>query len=121
MYKLVLHYFLQLNFLTFHISRGMTSAVQLVVTTEVPYFGDPIEPATKCGKVLFFNNLGNSRSQRPRGLRRWSEAARLLGLWVLIPPWTWMSVCCECCVLSGRDLCVGLISRPEESYRVWCV
>jgi hypothetical protein len=32
-----------------------------------------------------------------------------------------MSVCCECCVLSGRDLCVGLVSRPEESYRLWCV
>jgi len=28
---------------------------------------------------------------------------------------------CECCVLSGRGLCVGLIPRPEESYRVWCV
>jgi hypothetical protein len=25
------------------------------------------------------------------------------------------------CVLSGRGLCVGLITRPEESYRVWCV
>jgi len=32
-----------------------------------------------------------------------------------------MDVCCECCVLSGRGLCVGLITRPEESYRVWCV
>jgi len=32
-----------------------------------------------------------------------------------------MSVCCECCVLSGRGLCVGLIIRPEESYRLWCV
>ena len=32
-----------------------------------------------------------------------------------------MSVCCECCVLSGRGLCVGLITRPEESYRLWCV
>jgi hypothetical protein len=30
-------------------------------------------------------------------------------------------VCCECCVLSGRGLCDGLISRPEESYRLWCV
>jgi len=29
-----------------------------------------------------------------------------------------MSVCCECCVLSDRSLCVGLITRPEESYRV---
>ena len=27
-----------------------------------------------------------------------------------------MSVCCECCVLSGRGLCVGSITRPEESY-----
>jgi len=32
-----------------------------------------------------------------------------------------MGVCCECCVLSGRGLCVGLITRPEESYRMWCV
>jgi hypothetical protein len=32
----------------------------------------------------------------------------------------WMSVSCECCVLSGRGLCDGLITRPEESSRV-CV
>jgi hypothetical protein len=32
-----------------------------------------------------------------------------------------MSVSCECCVLSGRGLCDGLISRPEEFYRLWCV
>jgi hypothetical protein len=29
-----------------------------------------------------------------------------------------MYVCCE---LSGRGLCVGLITRPDESYRVSCV
>jgi len=29
-----------------------------------------------------------------------------------------MSVCCECCVLSGRGLCDELTSRPEESYRL---
>jgi len=28
-----------------------------------------------------------------------------------------MFICCECCVLSGRGLCDGLITRPEESYR----
>ena len=28
---------------------------------------------------------------------------------------------CECCVLSGRGLCDGLITRPEESYRLWRV
>ena len=27
-----------------------------------------------------------------------------------------MSVCCECCVLLSVGLCVGLITRPEESY-----
>jgi hypothetical protein len=32
-----------------------------------------------------------------------------------------MNVCCECCVMSGRGLCVGLITLPEKSYRVWCV
>jgi len=28
----------------------------------------------------------------------------------------WMSVCCECCMLSGRGLCDGLITYTEESY-----
>ena len=32
-----------------------------------------------------------------------------------------MFVCCECCVLSGRGLCDGLITSPEESYRLWRV
>ena len=32
-----------------------------------------------------------------------------------------MFVCCECCVLSGRGLCDGLITRPEKSYRILCV
>jgi hypothetical protein len=30
-----------------------------------------------------------------------------------------MGVCCECCVLSGGGLCVGLITWPEESYWGW--
>jgi hypothetical protein len=54
-------------------------------------------------------------------LRGGFTAARLLGLWVRIPPRAWMSVCCDCCVLSGRGLCDELVTRPEESYRVWCV
>jgi hypothetical protein len=33
----------------------------------------------------------------------------------------WMFVCCECCVLSGRGLCDGLITRPQDSYRLWRV
>ena len=47
-----------------------------------------------------------------------STAACLLRFRVRIPPGAWMCVCFDCCVLSGRVLCVGLITRPEESYRV---
>ena len=32
-----------------------------------------------------------------------------------------MFVYCGCCVLSCRGLCDELITRPEESYRLWCV
>jgi len=32
-----------------------------------------------------------------------------------------MFVCCECYVLSSRGLCDELITRPEDSYRLWCV
>ena len=39
-------------------------------------------------------------------------------LWVRIPHEAWM---CECCVLSNKGLCVGLITRPEKFYRVWRV
>jgi hypothetical protein len=32
-----------------------------------------------------------------------------------------MSDSFECCVMSGKGLCVGLVTRPEVSYRVWRV
>ena len=48
-------------------------------------------------------------------------AARLLRSWVRIPQGAWIFVCCECRMLSGRGLCDELITRPEESYRLWCV
>jgi hypothetical protein len=74
------------------------------------------------GNYNYFNLITNiRRSQWPCGLRRRSSAARLLRLWVRLPPGAWMFVCCECCVLSGRGLCDGLITHPEESYRLWCV
>jgi len=50
-----------------------------------------------------------------------STATRLLGLWVRIPQGAWTFVCCEYCVLSGRGLCDELMTRPKESYRLWCV
>ena len=61
-----------------------------------------------------------SRSQWPCCLRRRSADAHLLRSWVRIPPGG-MSVCCECCVLLGRGFCDELITRPEKSYRLWCV
>jgi hypothetical protein len=61
------------------------------------------------------------RSQRPRGLRRRSTAARLLRIWVRIHPGAWMFVCSVFCVLYGRGLCDELITCPEESYRLWRV
>jgi len=62
-----------------------------------------------------------TRSQWSRGLRRGPVATCLLGLCVRIPLKSWMSVSCECCGLSGRGLRVGLVTRSEESHRVWCV
>ena len=70
--------------------------------------------------VSFVTSLTSNygRSRWPRGLRRGSAAARVLGLWVRIPAEACMSVCLERCVLSGRGLCDGPTSRPEDSYRV---
>jgi len=72
---------------------------------------------TKVPEIPLINTNLN-RSQWPHGLRRRSTAARLLGLCVRM---AWMFVCCVCCVLSGRGLCDELITRPEESYRLWYV
>jgi hypothetical protein len=71
--------------------------------------------------VLLHCNVLPVHSLWPRGLRHRSAAARLRRLWVRIPPVSLMYVYCECCVLSGRGSCDGLITRPEESYRQWCV
>jgi hypothetical protein len=59
-------------------------------------------------------------SSPPCGLRCGCAAACLMGLWVRIPPGACLSFSCEHCVLSGRCLCVGLITYPEEYCRVWC-
>jgi len=61
------------------------------------------------------------QSQWPSGLRRRFATDRLLRLWARIPPGAGMSVCFERCMLSGKGLYDGMITCPEESYRVWCV
>jgi hypothetical protein len=76
---------------------------------------------SKSGPRILYSNISLGRSQWPRRLRRDSAAVCFLGLWVPAPPGAWMSVSCDCCVLPGRGLCDGLITRPGESYRMWCV
>jgi hypothetical protein len=61
-----------------------------------------------------------SRYQYPYGLMSGSAAARYQWLRVRISPVAWMYVSWECCVVSGRGLCVGQMSPADESYRVWC-
>ena len=65
--------------------------------------------------------MSGCRSQWPRGLWGGPAGARLLRLCVRIPPGFGCVVWFECCVLSGRGLCDELITRPEESYRLWSV
>jgi hypothetical protein len=50
-----------------------------------------------------------------------SAAARLLELRVRISLRAWNSMSYDCCLLSGRDFCFGLITRLEESCGMWCV
>ena len=45
----------------------------------------------------------------------WRSLGELVGS---NPTGAWIFVCCECCVLSGRDFYDELITRPEESYRL---
>jgi hypothetical protein len=55
--------------------------------------------------------------KRPKAAPSGRSPSEILGS----NPTRGMDVCFECCVLSGRGLCVELITRPGESYRVWCV
>jgi hypothetical protein len=74
---------------------------------------------TFCTLLMFIISL-MCRSRWPRGLKRGSAATGLFRLWVWIPPGAWRSLCFECCVLPDRGLCVGLITRSEESYWLCC-
>ena len=58
-------------------------------------------------QIFCIRDCTRCRSQWPCGLKRRSSASRLLRLWVRIPPGALMSVCCDCCVLSGIGLCDG--------------
>ena len=61
---------------------------------------------------------GEKKKKIPVVEQAWSVAARLP---VQVLPGTWMSVFCDCRVLSGRGLVVGLITFPGNSYKELCV
>jgi hypothetical protein len=49
--------------------------------------------------------------------KAWFFGRSLAGIAGSNPTRALMSVTCEYCVFSGRGLCDGPITRPEESYR----
>lgn len=73
------------------------------------------------GTEFWQSNNDSIRSQCPLSLRYGSLAPRLQGFRIRILPEVWMSVSCECGVLSARGLCVWLVTRPGKSYRMSCV
>jgi hypothetical protein len=81
----------------------------------------PWPTVSRRAKIIYIYIFFVCRSQWPRGLRRRFSAAHVLGLWVWIPLGSWTSVSCECCLFSGRGVCVVPITCPVESYRLWCV
>jgi len=60
------------------------------------------------------------RPHWPHGLKRVFTIVRLLEFRVRIPPGVWNSVSCVCCVLSGRGLCVGMITSHFQKSRTKC-
>jgi len=52
--------------------------------------------------------------------KTWTGSRSQPGIAGSNPAGAYMAVCCKCCVLSRTGVCVELITRPEESYRVWC-
>jgi hypothetical protein len=110
--------------LTFRESSASSSSIILTYWSSGDWLSAAWRDPKYCGfdwPAAIFQTAGKHsvcRSQWPRGLRPGSAAARFLRLWVRIPPNISVSFCCECCVLSGRGLCDGLITRLEESYWV---
>ena len=68
---------------------------------------------------ILYANFSPRRFRWPRGLRRGSAAALLLGEWVRIPLRAQMFVFYEYCLLPGRVICVGPIPSQVEYYRVY--
>jgi hypothetical protein len=111
-----------LGFRLWPVTRGINNQ-NYELPLKVIEFKETSFETFKGGACLFFvkQNLTYLGRRFVSSRSQWSAAVRLLVLLVRMPPGAWMSVSCECCVLSGRVLCLGVITRVEESYRVWCV
>jgi hypothetical protein len=82
---------------------------------------DPTKTSANENYVVLLK-LTRNRSWKPFSLRHSSAAAWFLGSRVRIPLRAWISFSCESWGLSGRGLCDGLITCPEECYQVFvCV
>ena len=71
-------------------------------------------------KNILYSVLPLSRSLVAARSKAWVYGRSPAGI-VGSNPTGGIDVCCECCVLSGRGLCDGLITRPEKYYRLWWV
>jgi len=106
---------LRLTFSNLHTASTVTTALFIMLNNILVSCMEETSQVKRRG--LCVPNLLDSRSQLLCGLRPlagWDfgfESRRD----------EWMSVWYECCVLSGRGLCNGLITRPEHSYRAWCI
>ena len=71
-------------------------------------------------KVLLLNSLSKLilRGQTIPLAVRWVCGRLLAGITDSNPAGAWISVSCDCCMLSGRGLCFGLTTCPEDFYRM---
>ena len=75
-----------------------------------------------CSFILIINIFFKVPIPVAAWCKAWVWGRSLAGTAVSNPAWGRESVSLvECCGLSLRGLSVGLITRPEESYRVWRV
>ena len=107
-----------------HRGRSLNQSVYIVQGNDRCILSNT-QKYTVCGKYVCISVLNCYLTlcpfQWPLGLRRGSATVRLLGLRGSIPSGSTDACLLWMLVLSGGGLCVRLITRPEESYRVWCV
>jgi hypothetical protein len=108
-------YLQRCNTLTYFITTVVT--VVLLEITDAKKFVELCRGSNKYFTVLIKSRPIPAAARS----KAWVCGRSLAGIAGSSPAGDWMCVSCEYCVLSGRGLCVGLITRPEESYRLWCV